>query len=190
MAMLVHLWQGITFTVVCLTFLLSLLDGFNRYTTPIYSWRALLVFFAVVASLSTAVWFFIVCRMERTFEEFREGIKDSKDAKTLLGADKSNFESRARAVYDRRRILTALNLLYALVMAGGSLMAAGTALWIYSYSEDAMGYQTLLDQGFRTAEPATFVFQKKLLMLEYLQHTFFGSVGLLSAYFVTSRLYK
>jgi hypothetical protein len=190
MAMLVHLWQVVTFTVVCLTFLLSLLDGFNRYTTPIYSWRALLVFFAVVASLSTAVWFFIVCRMERTFEEFREGIKDSKDAKTLLGADKSNFESRALAVYDRRRILTALNLLYALVMAGGSLMAVGHAIWLYSWTDDAMGYQKLLDEGFRTAEPATYSFQRKMDMLIWLQHTFFGSVGILSAYFVTSRLYK
>jgi hypothetical protein len=107
-----------------------------------------------------------------------------------LGADKSNFESRARAVYDRRRILTALNLLYALVMAGGSLMAAGISIWLFSYTDDAMGYQTLLDGGFRTAEPATFVFEKKLALLTWLQHTFFGSVGLLSAYFVTSRLYK
>lgn len=147
MALLVTLWQGITFAVVFITFVLSLLDGFNRYTTPIYSWRALLVFFAVVASISTAAWFMVVCRMERTFEEFREGIKkDDKTAKALLGADKSGYESRARAFYDRRRILVALNLLYALIMAGGSLMAAGYSLWVYSYTEDAMGYQKLLDE--------------------------------------------
>lgn len=152
-------------------------DALNNHTVTIYNWRALTLFMLVMTTLSAASWIFRWALFGGyTLAEYQGALKQEKqtESQPLTKREKSSINTVPPAVstqqWQRNREVTRAMLMYAIPMVALYIYIAWQACFIYDYAQDSTGYSALLDDGFSRSNPATFVFNRKLVMLDWIQH--------------------
>lgn len=181
--------RWVAYLFLTLLTVVSVLDQYNAHTVRLYDWMALILFGLALSGLFLPYWLAQAASLRyaaRTLfavpdgyapltkgkKKVRESPQPASEAMINVADEKTGGKRTAgddvqahRSVWHARDQIT-FHVVHLVIY----LHAAVQIVFLYRYTGDVTGFQSALDsQGFSTSSPATYVEEKKLLLLQWLQ---------------------